>query len=375
MKFRTEKEILISMIAYAQEGNLISTDNDLLTRIENGEQTENQYVLLLSAIAHMGGDIESLAEEIYQGTNINNATGEQLDTIGKIFHVPRILAQSPLVEIVCTSPTSVDEDIVIPAGTGLIVKEIYQSYGEYVTMEEARIEQGTDSVRIICEGDGSYMEGLPISSVTGIKGFDTISATNPERGTNGCTIEEDDKYRERIRSWPSLNLRGTRDCIESYLDEYEGVNAYKLVPHYDGGGTLKIVVDALPSVIEVLGDNLYNDCMLLSDYPPLVIPPVDKVVSDFSLDVVLKDVVSYTADELVQIINSMVNVYMKGGITRTGARIRGLGIGESLSPSLLSKFLLEEIPEIANILFSTYHIIHCPEDSRLVLENIEVNII
>ena len=90
MNFKTEQEIHLAMIQKAQERNLISEADDLVERVANEEQTENQYVLDLATHAYILHDFTMLLEEMYTGVDIGTAMGEQLDRLGHLVNVPRL---------------------------------------------------------------------------------------------------------------------------------------------------------------------------------------------------------------------------------------------------------------------------------------------
>ena len=196
---------------------------------------------------------------------------------------------------------------------------------------------------------------------------------NPNGGTGGRNIEEDSEYRERIRSWSSgLNI-GTRQCIDNYLGMYDGLDSYRLVPLYDGVGTLKIVCDTLPTLLDSISSDVYENCMLVTDYPPLCVLPESTTLSTLELTVSKGDgVTGYTDDELKQLVVAQVETFVNGGVKRDSTRMSGLGIGDDFIPSQLVQYLLGEFPELVNIVPDSMEVITVPDTNHFNIEQTEV---
>jgi hypothetical protein len=202
-----------------------------------------------------------------------------------------------------------------------------------------------------------------------------FTVTNPAGGTGGRNIEEDGEYRERVRSWSSALNIGTRACIDNYLGMYDGLDSYRLVPRYDGVGTLKIVCDTLPTLLEQISSDVYENCMLVTDYPPLCVLPESTTLSTLELTVSKGDgVTGYTDDELKQLVVAQVETFVNGGVKRDSTRVRGLGIGDDFIPSQLVQYLLGEFPELVNIVPDSMEVITVPDTNHFNIEQTEVAI-
>lgn len=371
MKFRTETEILLEMVEKAQENELIAADEEIIEQIQNGELTNNQYILDLSTHAYLLAELEETLSEEYDNSNIDQAKGSAIDTLGELVNVYRYTAEPAIADIIISTPALLEEDTLIPAGTQVILKEFYSSRG-YHTVEDVTLIAGTESVnaKIECDEYG-YGMNLPIGAVTGLVDFETLVASNTTPGTHGKSIEDDGTYRARIKNWASSNIKGTKACIENYLNSYPGVDEYNLVPLYDGVGSLKIIADTLPTLRDKIQSDVYNNCMLFTDKTPLVVLPETQLLPQFSLEIVLGEV-TITVEEIKQIIQNMCQVYVNGGGLRSGTTQQGLHVGENLYPSLLNKFLMEQVPEIININNSLEEIVECAENKKLQIDSIEV---
>jgi len=373
VEFKNETDRLLDMVQYAMNTGLINPDDELLEKLTKGERTENQYILDLATHSHALQYLEDDLREVYNSINLNTATGDALDNLGLLVGVARYTAQAPQVVVDLECEVELGQDLNIPAGTRVELRELESLYGDYVTAEDVTILANTRTNRVHCEcTDLGVHPALPEGSVTGLEGV-MVTATNSSRGTCGRNIEEDDDYRERVRSWNNKYLVGTRACITDYLNNYSGLDAFHLVPRYDGVGTLKVVCDTLPTLIEQISSDVYENCMLVTDFPPLCVLPESEVLHSLTLNVTKSDMVmSYTDDELRQMLWAQVTAFVEGGSSRMGLSREGLSIGADFNPSQLVSYLLSEFPECANIVCGEPDVISVPDDAKFHVENVEV---
>ena len=373
MESKNEQERLMDMVQHAMNTGLINPDDELLEKLTNGERTENQYILDLATHSHAIQYLEDEIEEIRNSIDLNTATGEALDRLGRLVGVARYTAQAPRVMVELQAEVELGEDLNIPAGTVVEMRELESLYGDYVTSEDITVMEGTATYRVECECvDLGVHPALPAGCVTGLQDV-MITATNPEGGTCGRNIEEDDSYRERIRAWNAKYVVGTRACITDYLNHYTGLDGYNLVPRYDGVGTLKVVCDTLEENLEGIKEGLIENCMSICDAEPLCVLPDVELITNLTLNVTKSNVTSmYSDEELRSAIWSQVYVFVRGGTSRTGLTRQGLMIGEDFNPSQLVAYLLGEFPECANITSSVVDVVSVPDMARLGIENLEV---
>lgn len=351
MQFRTETEILLEMVELAMSKGLISDDDDLVARIRDGSNTSNQYVLDLATHAHILSQLEEELSVIVQDMDVLLATGEALDRLGRLVGVARYSAQAPIVDLQLELVLGASSDLNIPAGTRVLYTSQEGMTDEYVTSEACTINEGTTStsVRAECTEKG-YHRRLEAESVYALEGVD-VSVSNAEAGTNGRNIEEDDEYRLRVMDWASSTIVGTRARITDYLSHYDGLDSYKLIPRYDGVGTLKIVCDTLQSELANIASGVDENCMLATDYPTVCVLPESETLAQLELECVLGELGNLTQEELTQNIISQVWTYIRGGTMRNGTSYSGMGIGEDFYPSQLLQFLQGQFNEVLN--FST----------------------
>lgn len=372
---RSEEDIVVEMLGDAEDVGLTGT-SDLVSKVRSGLRTENQYVLIFSTDAKQFGILEKDNDTNRENGFIGTARGEALDDMGTLLNVHRVEALSSEVELSISLSVAGESAVTIQAGTRVILQNIYAGMGyEYVTKESVTIPAGSTSVSVVAENlNPGYVTPIPPVAVTGLEGFDTLTVTNEDYSTNGVDIEEDDVYRDRVLDWSSKNTRGTRACIVDYLDHYEGVDKYKLIPCFDGVGTLKIVCDTLSSMLDTIRDDVYDNAMLLTDSKPSVVLPEEQSLSDFTAVVTINwDALKITTAELSSALLAQISTYVHGGDMRDGSSFAGISMGDDFHPSLLWKFLLEQFPEVSNIYSSTlYEVVSVDDDKKLVLGEVTI---
>lgn len=353
---------------------LINASPDVLEKLNKGQNTENQYILDMSAHSSQIAILEGKAQEIYLNMNLDTAVGIGLDKIGEKVGVTRIQPQPSLVEVQLTLPTPADEDIIIPAGTKCRIVEIRKNGSEYITSETLVVNAGVTSASVICESVvQDYLPPLVEGAIEGLVGFNDFTVTNTSASTTGRRIESDDEYRKRIRAWKKISIIGTGDCIRDYLDNYEGLEAYSLIPRYDGVGTLKVVCDTLESNLTSISEGLYENCMVKTDFPPLCVLPTGVSLQSLTLTITRADNTgNLSDDELKQLVAAQTRTYIEGGLTRYGFMRKGLGIGGALYPSKLIQYLVENIPECSNVKLSIQDAVSVNPNEKLHVSSLTV---
>ena len=364
MRFRTEKEILLEMIAKAQEHHLLGEAEDIVERVGNDELTENQYVLDLATHAYILSDFMNMLEEIYTGVDIATARGEQLDRLGNLVNVERLPGLPAVIELQLSLPVSQSSDITIPAGTEVVIDQLQvDPYITYRTDEQVTIPSGTTSASVTCSSDyQSLQRRVPEGCVQGLVGFPTVIVYNQYEGTQGRTIEDDDNYRQRILLWNVKNQIGTKAAFDAYLGSYVGLDDYKLVAQPEGVGTLTVVCDCTEDALIPLQRGIQENCMLYTD------DPVDCVgYTPIHLDIavtatVTREPIQHTVSELIELIQREIEVFIDGGNQRTGGTTHGLHIGEELAQSQLMMHLHQMFPELTEI--TTITVTPVPEEGQ-----------
>ena len=373
MEFKTEDQIFIEMAADAENRGLIKTSNDLINDIIQRKNIENQYLLDLATHAKQLNDIERKLENIYINTDIDTATGDALDIIGKLFNINRLQAAPATIEITITNPATSDNNIIIPAGTKLIIDNIVSDEPYYMA-EAATIPAGVESVTATVESENYiYHVPVPAGSLMQLEGFNNLNVSNANDGTTGRNIEEDTPYRERIKKWYLIYTRGSRECIENRLTANNLIKHYNIIPLYDGVGTLKIIADTTPAELENIPTDIYNNCMYSTDAPPLCIAPTDYIITELNLNIKIRDT-TRTNGEIRQLIEAQTRAHISGGYKNDGSYNKGLNIGEPLIISQLIQYLLNEVPEVYSITSDADEITTIEPDEKIKIYSIVVTI-
>lgn len=378
MIFKTENEIYRDMIEHAVNTGLIHVEEDELERILSGEKTENQFLLDFATHAYIDGQLESQTEDIYESIDLNTAQGAQLDNIGRWFGMSRAQAQSAEVMVELDMEVNEEDTIVIPAGTPLVVDPaVIPLEDEYVTVEDLEITQGMTVGSVLCENSRmGFTRPLGEGAVRGFEDFPLVVASNSEPGTTGRDIESDDSFRQRILEWPTSNLRGTKTILDDYLMKREGVDGYKLVPRWNGPGTLKIIIDCLPELVDTIQQEVHEVCMDYKDDLPVMELPGAKILELLSFQIRLSDLpLGMTHEELKQLITNHVYCWINGGKTRNNVVLQGLSIGADFVPSQLLANMMNTFPEILNIQCNIGDIVRVPDNQKLDVEEILVGFI
>ena len=378
MDFLTEEEILLLALDKANEHNLILKDEDLVSKIQQGYATENQYVLDFSTHSYVWAWLDDKIKEIFLNSNLDTASGYGLDNLGKLHNINRVQASKSQLEVQVNLNVTSEDNLEIPAGTRVLFDTNIASNlkCEYYTKDSLLIPSGVSTATVICESDNfGSMSKVPSYSARGLEGFETqLYCINALDSNGGHDIEDDEHYRTRIRNWITKNLQGSRDCFIDFLDNLDGITDYRLLPKWNGIGTLKVIVDCLPSELDNIQSLIQQYCMLYNDDPVVVVNPDTETIKDIHLYVHLDENSSLgmTSSEITDMIIGQARVFLDGGTGRLGTVSKGLSIGNEYDPSKLISFLHSEIPEIANVHTDISVPVHIPDTSILVVENISV---
>lgn len=361
MEFKTEREILLNAIAKADELGLLGDTDDIVERVANGENTENQYVLDLSTHAYILSDFINQLEAVYESCDIATARGEQLDTLGRLVNVNRLpgIPSMMVLELSLALPST--SDLIIPAGTRVLIDELQvDPYITYTTDAQVKITAGSTEATVTCTSDYNGLQRkVPAESVYGLEGFPTVTVYNREESTSGRSIENDDDYRTRILLWNVKNQVGTESAFQAYLGEVQGLDDYKLIPRPDERiGYLDVVCDCNESRLPEIQSGLQENCMLFTDDPCYCVGP-SRVFVDISLSArITREPIQHMVSEIIALIRHEVEVFIDGGTTRNGSVIQGRRIGETFTPSLLVMHLHNLFPELISIEVSDYNMIN-----------------
>jgi hypothetical protein len=163
-------------------------------------------------------------------------------------------------------------DGVIPAGTWAVVANTelrYKVIRDVVFSEGAAIQ-----IPVTAEHPGStynIAEDMPVRLTRIIVGFTAVTV-EPEWITSlGQDTEEDEPYRERIKTrWKSQILGDTKDVYQYYAEEVTGVRSAKVIRAPRGPGSTDIIIAAVngapdEDLINAVKENLYDHELMAFD--------------------------------------------------------------------------------------------------------------
>lgn len=351
------KEIFKKKLEDGVAYHMISHDENFLDYIENREDISNWFVMDSSLNAERLAELFEFITQVFlsskvevpskSGNMVVGATGRDLDAIGKLFACPRPEATKAGVELTFTLDRSLPSDITESAGvqvtskSGVIfetIEDIYFAAGSTECTVQAfaiipgiagRVAANT-LTKIL-----SRVDNIPVS----------LSVTNLTSAAGGSDALGDDDYRELIKNWIKVHLKGHHWAYINYFEHVDGIDGYNLIPNWDGTGTIKIVVDPGDAyTLNKIYDEINNDVTQESEAIVLM-APVLKTVDVYAVCNVDIDTINpYSNNEKADIasrISTAINVY-----------IDNMRLGEDFIPHKLAVYLDKEIPELKNINFS-----------------------
>ena len=302
---------------------------------------------------------------IYEAAKVEYAEGSDLDEIGSIVGIPRPEATNAEVLVTFSLPDILLEDITIPEG--VIIST--DSGIEYETVEPIFIAEddfeATVTARAITPGiNGKVIENTLNRLISNLEY--NFNVNNPFSSTGGNEAYSDDEYRYLLLNWVKIRLKGSLEAYENYFARFNGLNSYKLVPNWNGAGTIKCVLD--PGTDFQL-DKAYTELqesIVQATEDIFMTAPVKKLIDIYAtVNVDIDQINPYSSvekDNIKSRIISAIKVFINGGYGSDGLWYPGLLLGEDFIPHKLAVFLDDEIPELKNITF------HTPEDYIAILD-------
>lgn len=370
-------QIFKEMIQDAYVYGLVSDDEYYLDYINNRQDIENMYVLFLSVYAMQSSEFFEEATKLYNSNDLDKAVGRDLDVLGAKVGISRPQATKSSVTLTFMSNTT-NSDIKIPKGT--IVST--GSNISYYTIEEGIILKGKNSVDVgALSVESGYNNQVGAMTLTYIEKnsnqLSSVSVINYKGSSGGRSAYNDDEYRELIRNWSYSHIKGTKEAYELFFSYYDGIESYKLVPKWDGAGTLKVVVDPSDDwIINDISEKLLQNVELFDD--DVYVVGANKKIIDIEAvaNVSIDNIEDYTDVEkelLKQKIINAITIYVNGGYRRNGNYYTGLLIGEDFIPLQCAVFVLQEVPQVKSIDFSNMiknidNVVHAYEFSPIICD-------
>ena len=348
------EEIFESMLNDSLEKGLISHAEEFPSFIANQEDISNYYVMDKSVIAQMFATVYQSITSVYESAKVEYAEGSDLDDIGLWVGVPR--PEATCAEVVCTFSlgTLIESDINIPEGLLLST----DSGIEYETLEPLFIAAGETSARISARaveaGVGSKIIENTLTNIVDDTPY-SLEVNNPSPSSGGSEAYTDDEYRYLLMNWKVINLKGSFEAYENYFANFNGIDSYRVVPNWNGTGTVKCILDPGTDYQLNLAYEELQDTVTQASEDIFMSAPVNKYINIYAIvNVDIDQVNPYSTLEKSVIqakIITAIKVFIDGGYRNDGTWYDGLYLGEDFIPHKLAVFVDEEIPELKNITF------------------------
>lgn len=347
-------ELFYNSIVDAYENGLISNYEDFLEFIGNREDISNYYVMTLAVIADTIEDVYYDLTSVYNSNKIDYALGIDLDYIGEIIGCPRPQATKSGVSVTFSLNSPVEATVTIPSGVVVSARNGVN----FVTLEDGIIETGMDSVDVYCEsvgtGTGTRVLSNSINKVEttlDVSSIGGLSVNNKESSSGGKDIYTDEEYRDLLLGWVRSKIKGSREAFEVYFSTFNGLDSYKLIPNWNGSGTLKIVMDpGYPYQLQQAYEEINFNVAQIDDDITMWAPTRVNISVYVKCNVDIDMINPYSETEKREIKSRIIDViktYINGDVYNSS----GLGIGEDFIPYQLGVFISDYIPEVKSLTF------------------------
>ena len=365
----TEKdyeEIFEEALQDSLESGLISHAEDFEDFIANKQDISNYYVMDKSVISQMIAKIYSEGiTPVYESAKVEYAEGTDLDDIGQIVGIPRPSATYAYANVNFSLTEILEEDVNIESGV------IISTNGgvEYRTLENIFIAAGSEGTSVSCialePGVASKVIAESLVNIDSEIEYD-LECINPDPSNGGTEAYTDDEYRYLLMNWKLVNLKGSTEAYEEYLANFDGVDSYKIVPCWNGTGTVKVILDpGTPYQLNTAYQDLQNSISQCKE-DITMFAPVRKLIDIYAtVNVDIDQLNPYSdveKDDIKARIITAIKTFIDGGYTNDNTYYPGLLLGEDFIPHKLAVFLDDEIPELKNINFNY------PEDYIQILD-------
>ena len=362
---KSYEEIFESMLEDSLEKGLISHAEDFAAYVADKEDISNYYVMDKSVIAEMFATAYESITSVYESAKVEYAEGNDLDEIGKIVGIERPPATYAEAEVTFRLSQTIEEDLNIPAG--IIISTVDNI--EYRTLENLFIAaDGTEAtIPCIAVEPGVSSKVIENSLTRIVDDLEVqLTCTNDKASSGGTEQYTDDEYRYLLLNWTKIMIKGSDDAYENYFANFDGIDSYKIVPNWDGTGTVKVVLDpGTPSQLNQAYDDLQGSITQASE-DIVMFSPISKYIDIYAVvNVDIDQLNPYSTvekDEIRARIITGIKCFIDGGYRVDGSYYQGLVLGEDFIPHKLAVFLDDEIPELKNITFNY------PEDYIPILD-------
>ena len=372
------QEIFKKKLDDAVDYNLIGYDDNFVDYIENREDISNWFVMDSSLNAERIAELFEYITQVYLSSKLEvtgnsneifiAAESRDLDSIGKLVFCPRPASTKACAELTFTLGRSLDSDVSEPAGIQVSTKkgvvfetmeELYFARGStQCTVHASAVEPGTAS-RVVANSLTKIISRFENIHVT-------VKVTNLASAAGGSDEYSDDDYRELIKHWIEVHLKGHHYAYINYFARCDGIDGYNLIPNWDGSGTIKIVVDPGDDyTLNKIYDEINKDVTQESEAIVLMAPVLKTVDVSAVCNVDIDRLNPFSNNEKQDIsnkISSAIKMY-----------IEDMRLGEDFIPHKLGVYLDREISELKNIEFSyPEQVVTINDEEKCVAGNIEI---
>lgn len=362
---KSYEEIFESMLEDSLEKGLISHAEDFAAYVADKEDISNYYVMDKSVIAEMFATAYESITSVYESAKVEYAEGNDLDEMGKIVGIERPPATYAEAEVTFRLSQSIEEDLNIPAG--IIVSTVDNI--EYRTLENLFIAADGTEATIPCiavePGVGSKVVENSLTRIVDSLEVN-LSCNNAKSSSGGTEGYTDDEYRYLLLNWIKIHIKGSDEAYENYFANFDGIDSYKIIPNWDGTGTVKVVLDpGTPTQLNRAYEDLQGIITQATE-DIVMFSPTSKFIDIYAVvNVDIDQLNPYSTVEKDAIrarIITAIKCFIDGGYREDGSWYPGLVLGEDFIPHKLAVFLDEEITELKNISFNY------PEDYIPILD-------
>ena len=353
------REIFLKDLEESLDAGLISHEEEFEDYIKNRKDISNFHVMNLSVEAQRIDYTYDDITQVYNSNKVNLADTTDLDELGDIINCPRPQATRAGLDVYFYLPNTTSSDITIPSGVEITGKNGII----YITSEEIYFAEGSDSA--VAHASAKYpgvsskvVEGELNTIVTNLSQYYTgnITCNNLTGSSGGYEAYTDDEYRVLLKNWIKANQKGNYWAFVNFFSNLDGIDGYKLVPNWDGSGTIKIIIDPGDVyTLRTIYNTIYEEVTQIDDIIYLTAP--EKVYIDvyasvnIDLDMLTPYDATYKEDIQAKLVKA-VKLFIDGGYRSDGSYYKGLSIGEDFIPHKLQVFLDNEISELKSIKFN-----------------------
>lgn len=350
------EEIFKAMLEDSLENGLISHADDFEDFIEDKQDISNYYVMDKAVIASMFEKVYEDITRVYRSAKVDYAENIDLEDIGKIVGILRPPATKSSVIVTFNLTETQEEDITISEGFVISTEDGI----EYETINELYFPAGTTSIYATCmsvnAGPDTRVNPNTLTQIVSSTQYN-LTCNNHYSSRGGNPGYDDDEYRYFLTNWAKINLKGSLEAFELYFAISDGVDDYRIVPNWDGAGSVKIIIDpGDSSLLEIIYDDLKNSVDQI-DNVLVLSKPEDKFISvnaKVNVDIdVLNPYSEFEKEDIKARVVNYIKIFIDGGYLSDNRWYPGLGLGEDFIPHKLAVFLDDEIPELKNITFTT----------------------